>query len=151
MTEQKQSKKRVVSKSKYGLYLMGKTWLGYVSIVLSIVGSLFILFTVWCAMIAYVNYGTVQFASAIVDLLVCGFVSAMLVAGATAASRVVGKIEPVLPETRQNIQQLPTEETLLRASQEPTEGQEKVLLRAAITTTETPPEQLLRPTDATNA
>jgi hypothetical protein len=46
--------------------------------------------------------------------------------------------------TARKAEALPAAETLVRASQEPTEGQEKVLLRAALTSDDTPPEQLLR-------
>jgi hypothetical protein len=41
--------------------------------------------------------------------------------------------------------QLPAEETLVRASAEPTQEHEKVLLRASLVSEDTPPEQLLRP------
>jgi hypothetical protein len=46
--------------------------------------------------------------------------------------------------TPQKASELPAEDTLLRASTEPTQAQEKVLLRAATSGAETPPEQLLR-------
>jgi hypothetical protein len=64
-----------------------------------------------------------------------------------AAGRVaegVAKLEEVELLTPQAVQQLPTEETLVRASSEPAQAQEKVLLRAATGAEETPPEQLLR-------
>jgi hypothetical protein len=54
------------------------------------------------------------------------------------------QLEPVAPLTRRNRNQLPDEEALVRASQEPTAGQEKILLRAAATVEESRPEELLR-------
>jgi hypothetical protein len=56
------------------------------------------------------------------------------------------EMESVEPVTRHNIAQMPAEETLVRASQEPTVGQEKVLLRAATAPEETKTEELLRAT-----
>jgi hypothetical protein len=53
-------------------------------------------------------------------------------------------MEQIEPPTRQNIAQLTAEETLVRASEEPAEGQEKVLLRAAHSSSEIGQEELLR-------
>lgn len=55
------------------------------------------------------------------------------------------KMEDVELLTSDKVGQLPAEETLVRASLEPTPEPEKVLLRAATSTEEIPQEQLLRP------
>lgn len=54
------------------------------------------------------------------------------------------QLEPVALLTRSNLGQLPMEDSLVRASQEPTTGQEKVLLRTATATEQVKPEELLR-------
>jgi hypothetical protein len=54
------------------------------------------------------------------------------------------KITPVEPLTNENIAKVPTEEILVRAASEPTEGQENVLLRPTQSADDTPPDQLLR-------
>lgn len=55
------------------------------------------------------------------------------------------KMQPAQLITRQNAIHLPAEESLVRASAEPTTPQE-TLLRAASASEETPKEELLRPT-----
>ena len=55
-------------------------------------------------------------------------------------------IEPVSPITDHNAHLLPQQETLVRGSEEPPVAQSDILLRAATSGQETPPEQLLRPT-----
>jgi|SRR5579883_1179891 len=53
--------------------------------------------------------------------------------------------EPIQPLTRQNIGDLPAEQSLVRASEEPPAQSQATLLRAAAGQEETPEEQLLRP------
>jgi len=55
-------------------------------------------------------------------------------------------IKPVTPITDRTAHLLPLQETLVRGSEEPPIAQSDVLLRAATSGPETPPEQLLRPT-----
>lgn len=71
-----------------------------------------------------------------------------LIWGGNSLYRTYDEREEVAPHTRPKPEQLPAKEILLRASTEPTEEQEKVLLRAAMTSEDTPPEQLLRPGNA---
>jgi hypothetical protein len=54
------------------------------------------------------------------------------------------QLEPLVPLTRQTAEQLPDEQSLVRASSEPSKGQQAVLLRAAGSDPHTPPEELLR-------
>jgi hypothetical protein len=54
------------------------------------------------------------------------------------------QMEPVVPLTRANTAGLPAPESLVRASQEPAQEQQAVLLRAATQTQERHEEQLLR-------
>jgi hypothetical protein len=77
--------------------------------------------------------------------LISGLISWGLFSAGQFVGETADKIEDVERLTFITADKLPAEETLVRASTEPTEGQEKVLLRAATGTAETPPEQLLRP------
>jgi hypothetical protein len=54
----------------------------------------------------------------------------------------------IVPLTRANTAHLPAPDSLVRASAEPVQEQQAVLLRAAIQGMETPPEQLVRPAEA---
>jgi len=54
-------------------------------------------------------------------------------------------IDPGIPLTRKVADTLPAEESLVRASSEPIQEQQAVLLRAAVDDQETPSEQLVRP------
>jgi hypothetical protein len=56
------------------------------------------------------------------------------------------QIDPGVPLTRANTADLPAPDSLVRASEEPMQEQQAVLLRAAAQRHETSPEQLVRPT-----
>lgn len=56
--------------------------------------------------------------------------------------------EDVTPLIRANIANLPAPDSLVRASSEPIQAQEAVLLRAAVKGQETPPEKLVRASGA---
>ena len=56
-------------------------------------------------------------------------------------------LEKVMPFTRATIAELPAPDSLVRASQEPVQEQQSILLRAAAEVGQTPAEQLLRPTE----
>ena len=53
-------------------------------------------------------------------------------------------MEVGVPLTRANTADLPAPDSLVRASSEPMQAQEDVLLRAAATGNDTPPEEMLR-------
>lgn len=75
------------------------------------------------------------------------FASISLLALGLRTKRRVETAEPVRPLTRHTVNHIPAEESLVRASEEPLAGQEKILLRAAKANEETPAEQLLRPSE----
>jgi hypothetical protein len=144
MTEPKPPKKRVVTKRKYVRYLFEKTWLVLSSFVLAGLGVLILGWVVkWIGqhfsqLISW--RGPVAFAQLVAFCLI----ARRLLRNASKRVKELGQIESVEPLTRNNTGHLPVEETLVRASTEPTTDQEKVLLRAATRGEETPPEQLLR-------
>lgn len=149
MTRNAQKQKRVVSKREYGRYLSRKVR---------------ILFT-WSAVVFFmmlafpaVLRGVVLPSSMPFPLLrrwepafkfcsISGFVLMYCAAiyKVKSLSNEFSNVEPVEPLTRHNVDRLPAGESLVRASSEPAVEQEKMLLRAAQATVETPAEQLLRP------
>jgi hypothetical protein len=148
MTEPKQPKKRVVSKAEYVAYKARKMTLEFGAVSMLIASGGFILIAVLCCLLALLWYDAIPIYLGLpIALLGAG----MLIWGGIRTQKMAEKLEPVLPPTRHNLELLSAAETLLRASDEPTEGQEKILLRATLSPTETPPEQLLRPTDTTTA
>ena len=71
----------------------------------------------------------------------CAYACAKL---SDASTEQAEKINPGVPLTRANTADLPAPDSLVRASSEPLQAQESVLLRAATEKGETPPEQLVR-------
>ncbi len=66
--------------------------------------------------------------------------------GAFLSVKRVRKIDPGIPVSRISADTLPVEESLVRASEEPVQEQQALLLRGTIDNLETPIDQLLRPT-----
>jgi len=66
-----------------------------------------------------------------------------------ASNAKVKSLGIVVPFTRANTADLPAPDSLVRASQEPVQQDQSILLRAAADTTQTPAEQLLRPVPET--
>jgi hypothetical protein len=144
MTEPKPPNKRVVSKPKYVAYLAQKVTLTTVSSTILVCGMMLIL----CAFLRMgrtLDSTRIGWNTNVFNMLCCALGGWLLLRYGMALDNRTDEIEPVLPSTRENVKQLPAEETLVRASTEPTQQQEKVLLRAATAGAETPPEQLLRP------
>jgi hypothetical protein len=150
MTEPKPQKKRVVSKSEYAAHLARKTTFKTGSTMMSVGGGII----VTLALVGYwvtlpilrdqPSWLTILFLLAWPLICIAGVM--WCIREGAALNKQAEEVEPLLPPTRHNIEQLPAEETLVRASTEPIHEQEKVLLRAATGAEETPPEQLLRPT-----
>ncbi len=83
----------------------------------------------------------------LIGILGCLCLGCLFVVAALDGQRQVEKahqLELVVPLTRKSAEQLPAEESLVRASSEPPDVQEEVLLRAAGSEPYTPPEELLR-------
>jgi hypothetical protein len=73
-----------------------------------------------------------------------GVGSAVLIITGKKLLKGAKQLEPVVPLTRANIADLPAPESLVRASAQPVQEPQAVLLRAATETQATPPEQLVR-------
>jgi hypothetical protein len=151
MTEPKPQKKRLVTLKEYLRNRATKVWLrssGLVLIVSGVVvGVIFVLGQIWYALTEILK-GTQDGVSIVIAglLLACLFymLAALLYDRGTWNWKRANQLEDVELLKHDNVGQLPAEDTLLRASTEPTQAQEKVLLRAATGAEETPPEQLLR-------
>jgi hypothetical protein len=146
MTEPKPPKKRLVPVHEYVgrkatravLFSLGGYLLltGIIGMLISLSG-LVLSFPMWLLGFSNVSFTLLALISGLISW---GLFSAGQFVGETA-----DKIEDVERLTFITADKLPAEETLVRASTEPTQQQEKVLLRAATASEETPPEQLLRP------
>jgi hypothetical protein len=80
-------------------------------------------------------------------ILIAGIGTRVLIRMSNAVLDRVDQMNNVIPLTRANTADLPASESLVRASAEPIQQQEAVLLRAATQGVETPSEQLLRPAE----
>ena len=78
------------------------------------------------------------------DLLIIGGVSALIFWAGRKTVRKAKQIDAGTLLTRANTANLPAPDSLVRASAEPLQAQQAVLLRAAAQGNETPPEQLVR-------
>jgi hypothetical protein len=138
MTEPKPPKKRLVTPKEY--LRLGVSKIGWTLLLLLMLFGLPLLMVLE----RYINLPLGYYGSML--LFPLALIVAMVVIpriGEQVALRVLER-EDVELLTSDTANRLPAEETLVRASTEPTQAQEKVLLRAATGAEETPPEQLLR-------
>ena len=77
--------------------------------------------------------------------LACFLVPLLLFCVSSTRKVMVKTREQYFPSVSTNNAALPVQQTLVRASSEPTQEQQAVLLRAVAEGQETPPEQLVRP------
>ena len=129
--------KRIVSKGEY-VKLQGKRlWLYLCSLLTGI--SIVLL----CCNICFLHY----FSSGWCAFLILG-IACMVWCGKIKTAQQwyqeAQKVPAVTPLTRANTTNLTAPDSLVRASSEPMQAQEAVLLRAAAQGAETPPEQLVR-------
>jgi hypothetical protein len=141
VTEPKPPKKRVVSKSEYAAHLAKRTTLKAGSSVMLMSSAAFFVIAFNYVLEACLIKNFVPMLGV---ALVSALAGCLLIWGGKATQKRAEKIELLFPLAYQHLEQH-AEETLLRASTEPIEEIEKVLLRAATGAAETPPEQLLRP------
>lgn len=149
MRKGKQRKRRVVTRREYALHQGKKTTVALSGILILSMSGL--------AALMALGFFTSLFVTKKSDPLtitVClglGVVGAMFAwayfdSGMKTLQDAIN-MEPVVPLTRHNTGDLPDDQTLVRASEEPPVQQADVLLRAAQGGQKTPEEQLLRPVD----
>jgi hypothetical protein len=146
-----QRRKRIVSKSEYLAYLARKKTLGLGAVLLGMGGKMLVVFAFFCGIATLSmlcrpdTWSLAGFLFPTGMTLLTGYGAWAWMKAAIETEDIASNIEPVIPQTRLGIKQLAAEETLVRASAEPTLEQEKVLLRATIHSNDAPAEQLLRP------
>lgn len=149
--------RKVVSKARYILYIVDKATLSFWGAVVAFIGLLgFVLlaFLLIGFVERIIQRHSLQFSDIyylLLTLFLVGGGSFVLVyAGVHEAKDATAGMEPVAPLTRNNLELLPAEKSLVRDSSEPTAAQEAVLLRPAQAGQETPSEELLRPSIEAN-
>lgn len=146
MSSEKQPK-RIVSKLAYAGHVgkKGATWTAGGALFGIGLGGLaldgFVLLAVWV-----MNWGDVStLLSASMILLFIGCLCGLSIWAGTDMMDTASKPTEVIPFTRQTAAQLPPDESLVRASDQPTTPTD-TLLRTTNASTETPKEELLRST-----
>ena len=148
--EEKQKKgmpKHLVTRGEYIANLGGKTIASSIGIGLVLISGL-------CALLVCIigwlvitggfrsDRGMIPFTLMILILLTWG--AGYIFGISQRALRAARDIDTGIPLTHHNTEQLPAEEILVRATTEPLQALESVLLRPAVEGDETPKEQLLR-------
>ena len=154
MSDLQKPRKRIVSRGKYAQILGVRTGLGVSSGVLISAGFVFTAATLVLA-VAFVGdlfslpkeaLTLKFFLGWTVGLLCFAGVSALCFKLGLTANKQQKALRNVVPMTKDIIEAVPTPEMLVRASVEPIQEQQAVLLRAAAPTQDTHEEQLLRAT-----
>lgn len=156
MNEEKPKKKRVVSRAYYALLRGHYLSKGYLTLFLLVVGGVLYSVASVTGCIVIMDIGLSLFGLLVGrrewnwliwpfwPLCLLGAGKLLLYLFVRMESRLTGD-ESVIPFTEQAVNQLPEDETLVRASEEPPAHQGDFLLRAAQGGQETQEEQLLRP------
>jgi len=142
MDQPPKNKKRIVSKGQYVQAQGKRIGIGSAGVGLLFLSALFALFAFLSIGFAIV---TSKVLYGIFVGVVCAAASFQLGSWGLASLRHANTIDPGVPLTRQVADTLPAEESLVRASEEPVQEQQAVLLRAATSDRETPSDQLVRP------
>ena len=137
--------KRVVSKGAYAAAVGNKAALSSFGVSMMFIGFFGILSVCLIAVLLLFNRPALDTLLLLVLFVgVVGTGSGVLVTIGMHSVQEAKQAETGIPFTRANIANLPAPESLVRASAEPVQAQESVLLRAAIQGHDTPPEQLMR-------
>ncbi len=140
-------RKRIVSKSAYVQAQADRAFMGLLGAGLWFSTGFVALITVGCLVITCICLSQKSFQGAGGSLLVAllsALFARMCRRMASEAMQALRAIAPGVPLTRANTPDLPAPESLVRASAEPRQAQETVLLRAATEEQQTPSEQLVR-------
>jgi hypothetical protein len=151
MNRQFSVRKRILSKPQYIVHLGKRMTLAPFGCLLCLIGCVG-LFLALCLSILLVCAGLSLLFYHKSDGLGFWLVSTLLVGSLSLEALWTGlkaieaftEMKPAAPFTRQNVEQLPEPESLVRASAEPPAEQSDVLLRAAQHGQRTPAEELLR-------
>ena len=145
MQHRQKPERRIVSKGEYAQKMGVKGLLATQSVVLFVVAELCL---GGAAVVVYLSSALAGFGPPIsLCFLLAGLLlieGAFCFARAIAGVRKATEINAGVPLTLANAANLPTADSLVRASEEPLQAQEAVLLRATVGTQERHSEQLLR-------
>lgn len=143
MRRQPNVKRRVVTKKAYARKLGAKTTIALTGVFIFACGIIGVIlsFLVACVALTYLSAETLLMLTIFLGL---GAGSVYLLYIGRRTVKEAGEINTGIPLTRANIGDLPVRESLVRASSEPVQEQQDVLLRAATNTDKTPAEQLVR-------
>jgi hypothetical protein len=144
--------KRIVSKGEYVQANIDRTLLKVVALGVWAFAGVFAVIAIGSCVVFLGNmWVRFPFPDKVTNGLFCSFVLCLAGAGAHFLHRGgaellidAAKIDPGVPLTRANTADLPAPESLLRASEEPRQQKQAVLLRAATEGEKTPSEQLVR-------
>jgi hypothetical protein len=145
---EKQTGKRIVSKAEYAANVGNKLSLFAFGVGVMGLGLVGILNAVSLTIlglgeaIKYHDSDDIKIAAFV--FLIVGGMSALIFWAGRKTVRKAKQIDIGVPRTRANTADLPAPESLVRASEEPVQEQEAVLLRAATQTQERHEEQLVR-------
>ncbi len=130
MTQKLQPGRRIVSRGEYISNIKQKTYGMLVGMGICIIG---LMFGVMCVMIPFTgnNPLVIKLLARVFLLLVGGTTTISLVCLGGQTIKITNQIDPGVPVTRANTADLPANDNLVRASQEPAQAQGSVLLRAA--------------------
>ena len=144
MKQEQQTGKRIVSKREYAALVGKREVRRWGSVGLAVAVALCLLPAVFCLIYMVSVSGLGWKGLCLLLALVC-FAAAweMKKVAEKAMQEALSKLS-VVPLTRGNSADLPAPDSLVRASSEPMQAQEAVLLRAALEVQETPPEELVR-------
>ena len=141
MNEQPENKKRIVSKGQYVKALGTKAGIGTSGCFLWLLAFFCGFSTLSCFAAIFTDGGWLAAGG----FLIFGFFTFFLGKVGLKTMEQSGNMDPGIPLTRKVAATLPAEESLVRASEEPVQEQQAILLRAATDNQETPAEQLVRP------
>ena len=128
--------KKIVSKGAYATLIARRMGSGIAAVILG-------LLAIGCAALAYRYYQSKP-SWAVGVCLLASLGTCFFTYLYNKCIALASKKDAVVPLTRANTADLPAPDSLVRASSEPMQAQEAVLLRAAAEGQETPPEQLVR-------
>ena len=137
MNERQKTGKRIVSTSEFVAVQTNRTLLNVSTIATYITVAVCLILAI---SLPFSGFGIVGLLAS----LFCTVMALRFIRFGQAKRKRAAQMEQVVPLSHVNIADLPDEDRLVRASEEPVSEQRNVLLRAAVSSEETSTEQLLR-------
>jgi hypothetical protein len=137
-----QHHRRIVSKRAYAKRQVMRMWIGFIAVSVLLGALIPAVYLAYCFFRMGMSPENTKYLLLSLAMLlpIVGIGSRQAIMGLRAAKQ----IDPGVPLTRANTADLPAPDTLVRASEEPRQDEQSVLLRAATATAERHEEQLVR-------